>query len=299
MNIEQASKMLGMRGKEFRSDLWLLHIAVMQEKVGKVRVVDKYLNLHHGEIGPKFIPLSFFRKHAGQHFSPSMLSLAYGWAFGGVELNFDLWMFEQLCESDPVDEAPMSWLDMLPGWTVHFPISNHAITETKPEISGWFLARRSGDENDVLLFASPTPEGQTAVHELDIVPTTDGFFRLNDSEGKPLDGKFFQIVLAFLFFCTLIPHTSAVPRITKQTRKGGVFDYHLQLRDKPCVIPLQAEQKQYVESHDGYAGARQSERKAHLRRAHWRSVWLGPRDGEQHKELRWIPPTFVRGFKAE
>lgn len=31
----------------------------------------------------------------------------------------------------------------------------------------------------------------------------------------------------------------------------------------------------------------------HIRRAHWHSYWLGPRDGERRRELRWLPPIEV------
>lgn len=299
MNIDRAAKMLGMSGKICRNDLWLRHIAIVQENLGKTRIVDKFLNSHDGQIGQYFIPFEYFKKHAGQHFSPSMLSLAYGWAFGGVEVHFDMWMFEQLLDSDPTDEAPLAWLDMLPGWTVHFPISEHAIDNSKPEISGWFLAHRKNETQDVLIFGSPTPDGQAAIQVLIIEPTEDGFFRLRDTEGNYIDSKIFQIVVTFLFFCTLTPHTPAPVKVSKQMRKGGVIDHHIHLKDEPSIIQLYAQQKEYLSSHNTDRDMIQSERKAHMRRAHWRSVWLGPRDGEQRKELRWIPPTFVRGFKAE
>lgn len=298
MNIDQAAKLLGMAGKKYRSDLWFRQIVIMHEKLEKTRYVDKFLNMNGGEIGPQFIPLEFFKKYAGRHFSPSMLSFAYGWAFGGVEVHFDMWMFEQLLDSDPTDEAPLAWLNMLPGWTVHFPISEHATDNSKPEISGWFLAHRKNEDQDVLMFGSPTPDGQASVQVLIIEPTDDGFFRLRDTEGDYIDSKLFQIVVTFLFFCTLTPHTPSPIKVSKQTRKGGVIDHHISLKDEPSIIHLYTQQKEYLSSYGVDTHAPQSERKAHMRRAHWRSVWLGPR-GEQHKELRWIPPTFVRGFKAE
>lgn len=31
----------------------------------------------------------------------------------------------------------------------------------------------------------------------------------------------------------------------------------------------------------------------HVRRAHWHSYWLGPREGERRRELRWLPPIPV------
>lgn len=31
----------------------------------------------------------------------------------------------------------------------------------------------------------------------------------------------------------------------------------------------------------------------HVRRAHWHSYWIGPREGERRRELRWLPPITV------
>lgn len=37
----------------------------------------------------------------------------------------------------------------------------------------------------------------------------------------------------------------------------------------------------------------------HLRRGHWRGVWVGPRDGERRIEPRWIAPTVVNAEQIE
>lgn len=49
-------------------------------------------------------------------------------------------------------------------------------------------------------------------------------------------------------------------------------------------------EKQYSNTTFTGKGAR---KKPHIRRGHWHSFWLGPRDGERKLILKWIPPILV------
>ena len=43
------------------------------------------------------------------------------------------------------------------------------------------------------------------------------------------------------------------------------------------------------------SGKFRSSPRPHIRRAHWHSYWIGPKDGERKVILKWLPPVLVGG----
>lgn len=278
---------------KYREDMWFGLLAQSYDKKFGISFVDDYLKTTNGEIGNTFIPFSYQKTviHDGQ--PEESASLAYGYYYGGVTVHIDHGKLLEVLETEPLEDVPLTWLDYIPGWTTHFPLKD-------PDVySGFFLARRISEHGPILVFGQPQDSGNTAIHTYRIKEVGSGCFTLTEEDGTPLKPELFRFFQALLFFCSLIPHKAALPKVSKQTRKGGVIDYHIQPLTATREIPLNEVVEAYVAEHQTGPGVAPSSRKAHFRRAHWRSVWLGPRDGVRTKDMRWIPSTIVRGYKPE
>lgn len=281
-------------------------ITRLQEKHGKRNALDKYLMKNKGIIGQRFISPDISARYFDMVADYETLSIAYGWTYGGVVIDYDADMFEAVVASEPINEIPKAWVDMIPGWTVCFlvekPVVDNGFVFPDDAEFGIFLSRRIIEGQDSLILSYPTRDGIPQAIMYRLVDSKDGFVSL-DTWGAPGDeiiAVYLHTIVAMLFTFSLIPHNPTYPIAPTPHRKAKIPTYHLNPLAKPKTVSVRNEQKSYLRMYDSHETHEpQNGRKAHMRRAHWRSVWLGPRDGEQHKELRWIPPTFVRGFKAE
>lgn len=278
---------------QYREDIWFGLLAQSYDKKFGISFVDDYLKTTNGEIDNTFIPFSYQKTviHDGQ--PEESASLSYGYYYGGVTVHIDHGKLVEVLETEPLEDVPLTWLDYIPGWTTHFPLKDPNI------YSGFFLARRVDESGQILVFGKPKDDGHTEIFTYRIKEVEGRCFTLTDEDGTVISPALFRFFQALLFFCSLIPHKPALPKVSKQTRKGGVVDYHIQPLKETREIPLDAVVSAYVAEHQTGNGQSPSSRKAHFRRAHWRSVWLGPRTGERVKDMRWIPATIVRGYKPE
>lgn len=280
---------------------FLTTLCKIRERTEPVNPVEEYVVAHDGVVDQWFIPPEhFISLNKGELYGSDLIaSIAFGYRYGGVELVGDSFMFEQVLNGEPLTELPRDWIDKLPGWTVEYPITYIRPDETKEEMSQ-FLSRRwiKGKDCLVLSMFLPTRDDTMKIEVVEIIDAGNGFVSFGPVYGELTEGVH-RFLTAGLFMCSLIPHYPAPHVYTKSKKKKTVTNYHIQPRSKPVVVSTLKEQENYLREYGtSTEGLRVSSRKAHMRRAHWQSFWTGPRDSERKKILKWIPPTFVRGFVA-
>lgn len=227
----------------------------------------------------------------------TFLSLGFGWLYGNAIIDAAPEMITQMMETPPSDIVPMSWLDAIPGWTTYIPLT------TETDIDGILFARRKYNDVDTLIIIVVMGMDYS-MHMHRVVQEDDGFIsfavseRLVDASEAEIDSTK-RMINTVLFLCMLIPHQPSPVKPTKRVTRSKRVTYAINPR-KPCVISIRNAQDEYLKEYDtDTASIVHNHRKAHMRRAHWRTYWTGPRSSEQVKVLRWIPPTFVKGFVAE
>lgn len=267
--------------------------------------VEKFVIENHGVIDQWFIPPERF-SFSGRDdpYSNNMIaSVAFGYRYGGVQVVGDNFMFEQILNGDVLTELPRDWVDKLPGWTVEFPISFVSEGGEERDITQFISRRRVQGKDCLVLSLFNGFAGESVrVDVVEIIDVGNGFVSFRDmyeiDHGGTHEAKN-RMLAATLFICSLIPHHPAPTVYAKSKKKKTKSHYHIQPKSKPTVISTLKAQETYLEEYGTDTKAIQvTSRKAHMRRAHWQSFWIGPRDGERKKILKWIPPTFVRGFLA-
>lgn len=228
----------------------------------------------------------------------TFLSLGYGWRYGKTTIKASAGLIELLSQTPASDLIPASWLDAIPGWTTFIPLQD------EPDAPGVFFGLRKYGEQKVLLVGSAWDE-MYRISAYDLQDEEDGFVSFKFPEWFLKDTSKEDIELtkshlnAILFLCTLIPHQPAAVKVPKRITGSKKVTYAMSPR-KHNVINLESAVDKYLKEYDTDTRTLVlNQRKAHMRRAHWRTYWTGPRNGEQVKVLRWIPPTFVKGFVAE
>lgn len=271
----------------------------VKSRSGDPAIIEQYAIAHCGEIGQHFIPIEAFLKNCfAEECTADFLSLAYGWRYGGIQMEFDLNIFEQVLLGDVLTEIPRSWIDKIPGWAVSFSVCYRA-KDIGIQEKTYVFGRRMFKGKDCLtmMIFGKRIEGET----FEIVDVGDGFVSLRVAEtGTPANEKTLRIVGATMFTFSLIPHNPTPVKLRQLTGKKRIANYHIEPKSKPTVLSTVKAQSEYLEEFDTDTEKRtQGSRCAHMRRAHWRTYWLGPRDGNQTKILKWIPPTFVNGSKCK
>lgn len=233
-------------------------------------------------------------------------SLALGWLYGGVTLISDPTFKELVFNTVMPTKFPEEWLEFVPAWTVAVDLPNQPGT--------FFLGYRKFNEGRCIVIGIDTnygtPDGVKAVnvYTLRLRDAGNGLvtFDYDNVLDNGQDSLFWRVLAnsatKLLFLCTLIPpnlKASYNDVKFKEIKKNGNISYEVKPRERDVKVDITPGQVKYLKGFNTDLKAMQGikhAKAAHIRRAHWRRYWVGPRNGERKRKLCWIPPTFVRGY---
>lgn len=228
----------------------------------------------------------------------TFLSLAYGWRYGKTTIKASSSVIDLITQTPASELIPASWLEAVPGWTTYLPLRDD------DDAPGIFFGVRKYADATYLLVGTCWSEDYR-ISSYSFKEQEDGFVSFNFPEWFLKENSAEAVeqtksyLTALLFLCTMIPHQPTAVKVPKRITGSKRVTYAMSPR-KNNVIDLDSSMDAYLKEYDtDTATITINHRKAHMRRAHWRTYWTGPRTGEQVKVLRWIPPTFVKGFVAE
>jgi hypothetical protein len=218
----------------------------------------------------------------------------------------------------PVDgEVPAEVLLRLPEWCVYVE------TPGEPNVAGFFAFLEHDSHDDhaelriVLDFIEPRVLANQIVHlghgtlRAGFEAMLDASLRIARTRGGMPGVTFEQLkaaavsdiarverlVSVLLYLCAdeadVPPRSEFPPRVVR-TKKRPILPTPKRPTVHDCGlrmgVALDIARAQRAERPEGGGGASPA---PHIRRAHWHTFWVGPRDGERARKVRWLPPIAV------
>lgn len=278
---------------------------VMEENQTKENPVSKWIKKNRNHLTNSFIP---YDTELGLKDPRSLhaQTLAIGWLYGGVSLISNQALRELVFETEMPSKFPEEWLDFIPAWTVAIDVGKEDET--------FFLGYRKNGKRRFIIIATNTDYGLTegvttiATCSLELRSAGNGLVEIDYDDGveneqeRMLWLSLAKAATSMIFLCTLIPpnYRESFNDIKfREIKKNGSISYEVKPRERDVKVDITPGQVKYLKGFNTDLKAMQGikhAKAAHIRRAHWRRYWVGPRNGERKRKLCWIPPTFVRGY---
>lgn len=294
-DVKDAFRQMGKQGLE----------NIMEKNQTKENPVTKWIKKNRNRLTNTFISYDDVLG-LKDPYTLHLQSLALGWLYGGVTLISDPTFKELVFNTAMPAKFPEEWLEFIPSWTVAVDMPNESGT--------FFLGYRKSKEGRCVVIGTDinaeTPNCVKTVNLYSLQLRDAGNGLVTYDYGNALDCaqniRFWRTLAdaatKVMFLCTLIPpsyRTSFNDIKFKEIKKNGSISYEVKPRERDVKVDITPGQVKYLKGFNTDLKAMQGikhAKAAHIRRAHWRRYWVGPRNGERKRKLCWIPPTFVRGY---
>lgn len=250
---------------------------------------------------------------------PTVASVLCPWRYSQRVYRFDADLFKQLTDKPGVSALPVETLLRMPDWSIYIDWAHvHGIAHNLRLYCGaWVQVGIEPDGSVELRAAFHAPDSSVIIQVLPLMrglsfaetirANADTYTMSTAADAEPTDIEIERVIeltteligrvipLA-LFLCSDEPEVERLrvetsERLSYRKSKSGLA---LRTPKRPRVYDVGEEFGRKIRSFDRETRAAKGGGKTpHIRRAHWHTYMTGPRNAEQMRVMRWIPPLMI------